>query len=397
MGPARRTPPDAPPRANLFGLDREALASALAPLTSRSFHAAQLFHWIYGRRADDFAVMSDLPASLRAELAARFRLTWPQISEVRQSEDGSRKYVLTLEDGCQIEAVFILYGERVTLCLSSQVGCPLACRFCLTGTMGLGRNLDPGEIVGQVAALTTERGIDPTTVRVVFMGMGEPLNNYEAVLDAFRIMVDRKGLAIPPRRVTLSTVGLVPGIDRLAAESPRPRLAISLVAAADELRDDLIPVNRKYPLRQLMDACRRFPLAPRERVTFEYVLIESVNDRPIDAGRIAHLMRGVRAKVNVIPYNETGIAGFRTPSTARVIRFREELLARGVRSTIRWSKGRDISAACGQLVRGQWARNPGEIATPRSSGGQGPRGSGSGSPRRRPSGRARRRGDRESS
>jgi 23S rRNA (adenine2503-C2)-methyltransferase len=385
MRPLRRNPPEAPSRTNLFGLDREALGSVLGSLTSRSFQAAQLFHWMYGRRATGFGSMSDLPASLRTALAESFRLTWPLISDVQQSVDGSRKYVLTLEDGRQIEAVYIVYGERVTLCLSSQVGCPLDCRFCLTGTMGLVRNLDPGEIVGQVAALTTDRGIDPTGLRIVFMGMGEPLNNYDAVLSAFRILVDRKGFAIPPRRITLSTAGLVPGIERLSKEPLRPRLAISLAAAGDELRDDLIPINRKYPLRQLMDACRRFPLAPRDRVTFEYVLIEGVNDDTSDAGRIARLVRGIRAKVNVIPYNETGIAGFKTPEPGRVVRFREALLARGVRSTIRWSKGRDIGAACGQLVRG-----PAKSASRRARSRRGARRSASVPPRPHPSKRARR-------
>jgi 23S rRNA (adenine2503-C2)-methyltransferase len=338
-------------RANLFGLDRRELAAALAPLTERAFHAAQIFRWMYGRLETDPRAMTDLPRALRRDVAGRFRIAWPEAAAIRRSADGSRKYVLRLEDGGEVEAVYIVHGRRVTLCLSSQIGCPLACRFCLTGTMGLVRNLSPAEILGQAAVLAHDNRVAPGSCRIVFMGMGEPLNNYDAVLDAFRILVDRRGFGLAPRRVTLSTAGLVPGIERLARESPRPRLAVSLGAADDALRDDLMPVNRKYDLEALMDACRRFPLGPRERVTFEYVLLEGANDRTEDAARIGRLMRGVRGKVNVIPYNEAGVAGFRTPDAAGAARFRDALRARGVPATIRWSKGRDIGAACGQLVR----------------------------------------------
>ena len=343
--------PGALDRPNLFGLEREALAEILAPFTARAFHASQIYRWMYGRRVADPAAMTDLPAALRAMLADRFRIEWPSILERRDSADGSRKYLLRLEDGGEIEAVYIVYGSRITLCLSSQIGCPLACRFCLTGTMGLVRNLTPGEIVGQVLAVARDKAFEPGSARIVFMGMGEPLNNYDAVLAAFRIMVDEKGPGIPPRRVTLSTAGLVPGIERLAREAPRPRLAISLAAADDALRDDLMPINRKYDLARLIAACRALPLAPREHVTFEYVLLDGKNDRAEDATRLARLLRGLRSKVNVIPYNEAGVAEFRTPSQAKAERFRDALKTRGVTATIRWSKGRDIGAACGQLVR----------------------------------------------
>ena len=346
------------PHPNLFGMDRAELRSALSPWTDRPYHADQIFHWLYGRRENRLSSMSDLPLRLRDALTRRYRIEWPVIRESRRSTDGSRKYVLALDDGFEIEAVFILYGSRVTLCLSSQVGCPLACRFCLTGKMGLLRNMTPGEIAGQVAVLAADNGVDPMALRVVFMGMGEPLNNYDAVMSAFRLLVDPRGFGIPPRRITLSTAGLVPGIDRLAKETPRPRLAVSLAAAHDDLRNELIPINRKFDLESLMDACRRFPLAPRERVTFEYVLLAGINDRARDAGRIAGLIRGMRAKVNLIPYNEVGACGYTTPSPERATRFREALMSRGVSSTIRWSKGRDISAACGQLARGDAAVMP---------------------------------------
>lgn len=337
---------------NLYGMDREGLARALAPLASRPFHAGQVYHWLYGRSATDFGAMTDLSAALRRALAERFRVAWPEIADVRLSSDGSKKYLLQLQDGGEIEAVYIVYGSRVTLCLSSQIGCPLACRFCLTGTMGLVRNLTPGEIAGQVSVLARDNGLARNGYRVVLMGMGEPLNNYDAVLSAFRILVDEKGFGLAPRRVTLSTAGVVPGIERLGGETPRPRLAVSLGAARDDLRDDLMPINRKYDVETLIEACRRFPLAPRERVTFEYVLLDGLNDRPEDARLLARLVRGVRAKVNLIPYNEAGVHGFRTPEQGRARQFREALLGRGVPATIRWSKGRDIGAACGQLVRG---------------------------------------------
>jgi 23S rRNA (adenine2503-C2)-methyltransferase len=351
MKPSPVSPAGTRPITDLFGCDRHELAAALRPLAPRPFHAAQVFHWMYGRGVADFGAMTNLPLDLRRALAERFRARLPEIRATRASSDGSRKYVLGLEDGAEVEAVYILYGERVTLCLSSQVGCALACRFCRTGTMGLVRHLTPGEIVGQVTVLAREHRLSPGSFRIVFMGMGEPLHNYDNVLRAFRILVDPKGFALPARRITLSTAGLVPGIERLAEEHPRPRLAISLGAARDDLRDDLMPINRKHDLERLLEACRRFPLGPREKITFEYILLKGVNDSAQDARSLARLLRGVKAKVNLIPYNEAEVEGLSTPSVGEATRFRETLGARGIVSTIRWSKGRDIGAACGQLVR----------------------------------------------
>ncbi len=351
MPPSGHAPAAGPPAPNLFGMDREGLAVALSPLTQRAFHAGQVYHWMYGRLETDPAGMTDLPGSLRDALLDRFRIAWPAVAQVCRSADGAKKYVLALEDGGEVESVYMVHGRRITLCLSSQIGCALACRFCLTGTMGLVRQLSPGEILGQVVVMARDNALDRDACRIVFMGMGEPLHNYDAVLAAFRVLVDAKGLGLAPRRVTLSTAGLVPGIERLAAEDPRPRLAISLGATEDGLRDDLMPINRKYDLERLLEACRRFPLAPRERLTFEYVLLEGRNDDTRDAARMARLLRGVRAKVNLIPYNEAGVPGFRAPGLERASRFRDALLARGVPASIRWSKGRDIGAACGQLVR----------------------------------------------
>jgi 23S rRNA (adenine2503-C2)-methyltransferase len=338
-------------RQNLYGLERDGIARALAPLAAKRFHADQLYHWMYGRHETAFTAMSDLPGSLRAALGERFRIDWPEAVEIGRSADGSRKYVIRLDDGLEAEAVHMVQEERTTFCLSSQVGCPLDCRFCLTGTMGLIRNLTSGEIVGQVAALARAGQVDLGSVRLVFMGMGEPLNNYAAVLRAFRLLVDPKGFGVQPRRVTLSTAGLVPGIERLGRETTRPRLAISLAAPGDALRDRLMPINRTWNIEALLSACRAFKLGPRERITFEYVLLAGLNDSKKDADALARLLRGLRAKVNVIPYNEAGLEGFRTPAAAVAAAFRDALLGHGVPASIRWSRGRDIGAACGQLAR----------------------------------------------
>jgi 23S rRNA (adenine2503-C2)-methyltransferase len=374
--------PSAPARSgrqNLYGLERDGIARALAPLAAKRFHADQLFHWMYGRHETEFAAMSDLPGSLRAALRERFRIDWPAAVEIGRSADGSRKYVIRLDDGLEAEAVHMVQEGRTTFCLSSQVGCPLDCRFCLTGTMGLIRNLTSGEIVGQVAALARAGQVDLGSVRLVFMGMGEPLNNYAAVLRAFRLLVDPKGFGVQPRRVTLSTAGLVPGIERLGRETTRPRLAISLAAPGDALRDRLMPINRTWNIEALLSACRAFKLGPRERITFEYVLLAGLNDSKKDADALARLLRGLRAKVNVIPYNEAGLEGFRTPAAAVAAAFRDALLGHGVPASIRWSRGRDIGAACGQLARqppaGLPARRVRRIRAAKAAGAGSPAGS----------------------
>lgn len=346
----------APAGSNIYGFDRDDLTALVGQLEVPAFHAAQIYHWMYGRQVASFDEMTDLPARLRETLGARHHIAWPEIRATRCSSDGSRKYVLGLSGGAEVEAVYIVYGDRITLCLSSQVGCPLDCRFCMTGTMGLVRNLTAGEIVGQVAAVARDANLDPTTARLVFMGMGEPLANYDAVMSAFRILVDPKGFAIPPRRITLSTAGLIPGIERLAQESLRPRLAVSLVSSDDGKRSDLMPINNRFGLDRLLETCRRFPLQPRERITFEYVLLAGANDSARDAAGIAACVRGIRCKVNVIPYNEAGMPDYRTPTEESTVRFRDALLERGVPVTIRWSRGLDIGAACGQLVRGSARR-----------------------------------------
>lgn len=337
-------------RENLYGRSRDELARLLEPLTVRKFHVRQVQAWIHGRGECDFARMTDLPSALRGALAERFRIDRPRVERRQLSRDGTVKYLFRLEDGQPVEAVYIPEARRITFCISSQIGCPLACTFCLTGRMGLVRNLSPGEIVGQVALLAEEHDLPANSYNLVFMGMGEPLNNYGNVLAAFRILIDADGFGIAPRHITLSTAGVVPGIRRLAAENPRPRLAISLSATTDELRNELMPINRAFPLEVLFGALREIRLAPRERVTLEYVLLRGVNHSTDDALRLAALAGGLPVKVNLIPYNEAAVEGYAAPDVRTARTFRDLLLTRGIRCSIRKRRGADISAACGQLA-----------------------------------------------
>jgi 23S rRNA (adenine2503-C2)-methyltransferase len=335
---------------NLYGKSRSELGEVLRPLSSRPFHAGQLFSWIYARRETDFRRMTDLPGAIRAELTRRFRVAPPEAARRETSRDGTVKYLLRLEDGRTVESVYLPEPRRVTFCISSQIGCPLACTFCLTGKMGLVRNLTAGEIAGQVAVLAEDFGLPANSYNLVLMGMGEPLNNYEGVMAAFRILTDPNGFGIAARHVTLSTAGVIPGILRLAAEPVRPRIAVSLSATTDALRDELMPINRAYPLAALFGALRTMPLAPRERVTLEYVLLRGINDSPEDAARLARLASPLPVKVNLIPYNEAGVDGYAAPPPGGVRAFRDLLLARGIRASVRKRRGADISAACGQLA-----------------------------------------------
>lgn len=340
-------------RSNLFGLDREEIARSAPELGRPSWRAAAVYRWMYGRRECDFSRMSDLPAALRSALASRFRIEWPRVDAVSVSADGTHKSLLALEDGLRVEAVYIPQPSgRITLCLSSQVGCALGCRFCRTAQMGFVRNLAPGEIVGQALRLEERHSLRPP-YNVVLMGMGEPLLNLDAVMAAFRILADPEGVGLSPRRVTVSTAGYVPGIRRLAREHPRPRLAVSLNATTDAARSDVMPINRRYPIDELLEACREFAATRRERVTFEYVVLRGVNDRAQDARRLASLLSRLRSKVNLIPYNPIGGEEFRRPLAGELEALRRGLVARGVPASVRWSKGVDIGAACGQLW---WAR-----------------------------------------
>jgi 23S rRNA (adenine2503-C2)-methyltransferase len=340
----------APPLLDFSGLERHELEEALAELGLPRFRGRQIFQWIHQRGVTDFAQMTNLPQDLRAILAARATISEPALDTTQVSNDGTTKFLLRLADGRRIEAVYIPDTPAQTFCISSQVGCAMACGFCLTGKMGLLRHLSAAEMAGQVRVLARETGLTADAFNIVLMGMGEPLHNYDATMKALRILADDQGLAVPPRRVTLSTVGVLPGLQRLAGEEIMPNLAISLHATTDEQRDALVPVNRKYKLEDLMDVCRTFPLRRRSRITFEYVLLDQVNDTPDDARRLARLLDGIQGKVNLLPLNEADGIPFRRPSDERVNAFAKILADRGVTVSVRKSRGRDIRAACGQLL-----------------------------------------------
>ena len=326
------------------------LEQALADLGSPRFHARQIFQWIYRRGVTDFGEMTDLGIELRSLLTQQMRIATPEVARRERSVDGTTKFLLRLADGKFIESVCIPDSPGDTLCLSTQVGCAMRCAFCLTGKMGIDRNLTAGEIVGQVRVLTKELGLLERRFNIVLMGMGEPLHNYDATMKALRILADEHGLRVSPRRVTLSTVGVLPALERLATEPFMPNLAISLHSTTEEQRDLLVPINRKYGITELLDACRRFPIKRRERITFEYVMLQGVNDSPEDARRLARLLNGIRSKVNLLPLNEAAGIPFTRPSDDAVNRFAKVLADRGVTVSVRKSRGRDIRAACGQLI-----------------------------------------------
>ena len=349
-----------PGRWDLAGLDRLALETALEERGYERFRAKQIFGWIYRRGGTDVQSMTDLPRALRETLATDFKLTTPQLAARERSTDGTEKFLLTLADGRQIESVFIPDTPAMTFCISTQVGCAMACAFCLTGKMGLVRNLTAGEIAGQVRVLVEALSMRDKAFNIVLMGMGEPLHNYDETMKALRILADEYGLAIPPRRVTLSTVGVLPALERLAREPLMPNLAISLHAPTDLQRGELVPINRKYGIGDIIDACRRFPLRRRSRITFEYVMLAGVNDSADDARRLAKLIAGVKAKINLIPLNAAAGIPFERPADAVVDRFAAILAERGVTVSVRKSRGRDIRAACGQLIVDGQKKSPGQ-------------------------------------
>jgi 23S rRNA (adenine2503-C2)-methyltransferase len=335
---------------NVVGMLASQLEDLAVELGASRYRGRQIATWMYRKGVVDFDAMTDLPREFRLRLAERVRMTLPDVERVTPSQDGSRKLVFRLDDGSRVSAVLMPDDDRLTLCLSTQVGCGFGCAFCLTGTMGLDRNLTAAEIVGQLLAANAllEPGVRVT--HIVFMGMGEPLANYAALVQSLRVMTDaRLGIGYSPRRITVSTVGLVPAIERLGREDLKVNLAISLHGASDEVRGRLMPVNRSWGLDALMAAVRKYPLAPRQRVFFEYVMLDGVNDSPEEAHRLARLLRGVRAKVNLIPFNDWEGSEFRRPPLARILAFQSILLDAGVTTTVRWSKGEDIGAACGQL------------------------------------------------
>jgi len=323
----------------------------------RRFRARQLFRHLYLRGIDSWDACSDLSKSFRTQLEYATRLDALTITAREAAEDGTVKYLFTLSDGRRIESVLIPDPPRQTLCVSSQVGCALGCRFCLTGSLGFQRHLSTAEIVDQVCQVQRDRGGKGAVTNLVFMGMGEPLANLDAVLKALEILLDPNGAAFSHRRITVSTVGLVPALERLGRVSP-VNLAISLHAPEDSLRSELMPVNRSYPLAQLLAACRAYPIPPRKRITFEYILLRGVNDDPARARQLVRLLEGIRAKVNLIPFNPHPDLPFTAPEEAAVLEFQAILKNANLTATIRKSRGADIRAACGQLA----ARYPGGAA-----------------------------------
>jgi 23S rRNA (adenine2503-C2)-methyltransferase len=314
------------------------------------FRATQIFKWIYQHDARSFEEMTNISKELRTELAESAFISILEPETVEEGGDGTRKYLFTLDDGKAVEAVLIPIEGRNTVCISSQVGCAMACEFCLTGTFRLTRNLKAAEIVNQIMAIRRDVRDKGEDIRnIVMMGMGEPLHNLDNVIPAIRIMIDGNGLQLSNRRVTVSTCGMVPEMERLGREIPNVNLAVSLNATTDELRDRIMPVNRRYPLKELLRACREFPLPGRRKVTFEYVMLGGVNDSLEDAKRLLHLISDIPSKVNLIPFNEHEGCGFKAPAQAAIDAFHKYLIDRNVTVITRDSRGSDISAACGQL------------------------------------------------
>jgi len=335
---------------NLVGLDRQELERLAASLGKAAYRGRQLYGALYARRQTDLAALTDLDRDFRSALAAHYEIAYPELQGEFLSQDGSARYLLRLHKNTSVETVYMPEEERITLCLSSQAGCAVDCRFCFTALLGLKRNLSAGEILGQVLAVAKARAISPgSRLNLVFMGMGEPLLNLAQVMKAVRILADPRGFGIPLRRITISTSGIIPGMREMARHPARPKLAVSLNASSEQQRTELMPINRKYPLRELLGACRAYPLRPRERLTFEYVLLDGFNDTDADATRLAGLVRGMRAKINLIPYNPGSELPYRPSPLKRVLAFQQLLTERAIPAFIRISRGQDIGAACGQL------------------------------------------------
>jgi 23S rRNA (adenine2503-C2)-methyltransferase len=358
---------------DVLGKSAVELRAYIESLGEPGYRGAQIYHALYAERKLDFAAMTNLPAALRERLAREASITLPQIARRYRSSDGTVRYALALgqEDSAtsgpaakpvNVETVFMPEENRQTICISTQAGCAVDCRFCLTATLGLVRNLTAREIVGEVlVALEDNRAALKPQTNIVLMGQGEPLLNYDAVMGALRILLDPNGVAISPRRAALSTSGIVPGIERLAKEKVRPQLAISLNASSNEQRDQIMPINSKYPLEKLLEACRKYPLRPREWLMFEYVLLGGFNDSPEDARRVVKLLGNLRAKVNLIPWNP-GALPFKRPDAARVEAFQRILMDKGVLAFVRDSRGRDVMAACGQLALAESTPIPSNVA-----------------------------------
>jgi 23S rRNA (adenine2503-C2)-methyltransferase len=348
-------PPRADGKTNLVGLDRAEMADAVERLGEKPFRARQLWRWIYRAGVTDFDAMTDLAKPFRQRLKDGFVVERPAVARAQASVDGTHKWLVRLDDGQLVESVHIPEDDRGALCVSSQVGCTLACTFCHTGTQKLVRNLQAREIVGQVMLCRdhldewAKPAEDRRFTNIVMMGMGEPLYNYDNVARALKVVMDNEGIGISKRRITLSTSGVVPMMRR-CGEELGVNLAVSLHAVTDELRDRIVPLNRKYPLADLLQACRDYPgTSNARRITFEYVMLKDVNDSLADARELVRLLDGIPAKVNLIPFNPWPGAPFECSSNAAIDRFAQVLMDAGYASPIRTPRGRDIAAACGQL------------------------------------------------
>jgi 23S rRNA (adenine2503-C2)-methyltransferase len=335
----------------LVGMDLTDIREALGK-DQPAFRAKQIYDAVYRGQTAELVQITTLPRDLRQDLASRHTLGLPEIARVYDSADGTRRYLLRLDDGRTVETVLMPEGERDTICISSQVGCPVDCKFCMTALLGLERSLTAGEIVGQVLLVARENRLrqDGGRLNIVMMGQGEPLLNLENVVKATRILLDPAGFALSPRRITVSTAGIVPKIAELGREPVRPKLAISLNASTEESRQELMPITRKYHLKDLMAACREYPLRPWEKLTFEYVLLKGVNDSDADARRVVKLLANLNCKVNLIALNPGPEIPYETPAPERVAAF-QQIVRRGMPCFVRKPRGLDIYAACGQLKR----------------------------------------------
>jgi len=345
--------PEPVPLRDLRSLGFDETVALAVSLGAPKFRGEQIWRWVHGRMVDSIDEMTNLPKDLRAKLAEIATVGTLEVAEIQTSRDGTRKLRLTTRDGKSIESVIIPDGEKTTQCISSQVGCAIDCQFCATAKLGLSRNLEPGEIVDQVyRARKLLAEVDPgrRITNLVYMGMGEPLHNYDNMIASLRILTHDLGAGMSQRRITVSTAGMVPRIEKLGREDIRPNLAISLNASSDEVRDEIMPINRKWNIEKLLGAIRAYPLEARRRVTFEYVLLAGVNDSLADASRLAKLLRGIRCKVNIIPWNPHPDAPYQRPSAAAIDAFQNECKRLGLPTYLRTPRGDDIDAACGQLA-----------------------------------------------
>ena len=335
---------------NFLGTSEKKLREYFTQWNVKPYHLHQVFTWVYHKEVRDFALMTNLSKSLRQQLSETFYFSLPGLLEKFPSQDGTVKYLFELEDGSTIESVWMPSEDRKTLCISTQVGCRLACTFCQTGTLGLKRNLSAGEIIGQIIKVNGELAEKDRITNIVVMGMGEPLDNYQPLVDALRLMVAPEAMKISTRKITLSTSGLVDKIKNFQEENIHVNLAISLNATLDETRDQIMPINKKYPLDVLLDTLRNYPLKPNRKLTFEYVLLAGINDTDDDAVRLARLLRGIPSKINLIPFNRIEPSDYHPPSESRLQAFQNYLISKNYSVFIRKNRGTDIMGACGQLA-----------------------------------------------